>query len=189
MYKVIIMYDRFKAIISNKCFVKDKNGVIYKYIPFKSHFIKMTHWEIGEDRRVPFKDMANSFENKCAKVIEKKKAATLINAYWDSIEREWNFDGKKYKVLSFNDYSVYVKNKYNIDYFKTHKFKYGRYDLQLYLGWYQGNLVWFIYRPNIERCCMTKFNGIDKTPGIYIIGYTDKKHIKPIIDCETNEFI
>lgn len=183
------MYERFKAIISNKCFVKDNDGVIYKYIPFKSHFIKMTHWDIGDDRRVPFKYMANYFENGFAKVIEKKKAATLINIYWDNLEREWEFDGKKYKVLSFNDYPDYVKNKYEIDYFKPHNFKYEIYDLQMYLGWYQGKLVWFIYRPSIDRCCMTKFNGIDKCPGIYIIGYTDKKHIKPIIDCETNEFI
>ncbi len=189
MYKVIIMYDRFKAIISNKCFVKDKNGVIYKYIPFKSHFIKMTHWEICEDRRVPFKDMANSFENKCAKVIEKKKAATLINDYWDSIEREWNFDGKKYKVLSFEDYSDDVKDKYNINYFKPHNFKYDIFNLEFYIGWYQGKLIWFIYRPSIDRCCITKFIGIDKCPGIDIIAYTGKIHIKPIIDCETNEFI
>lgn len=183
------MYERFKAIMNSKCFVKDKNGAIYKYIPFKSHFLKMTHWGTDDDRRVPFNYIANYFENGFVKVIEKKKAAKLINDYWDNLEREWEFNGKKFKVLSFNDYSDYVKNKYNIDYFKTHNFKYDIFKLEFYLGWYQGKLVWFVYRSNIERCCLVKFIGIDKCPGIDIIGYTDKKHIKPIIDCETNEFI
>lgn len=38
--------------LHKKVYFIDNKGVIYKYIFNKKHFVKLTHWSIGEERRV-----------------------------------------------------------------------------------------------------------------------------------------
>lgn len=89
--------------LHKKVYFTDNNGVIYKYIYNKNHFVKLTHWSIGEERRVNVEFLSKEYNNKELKELKQTKACELANKYWNSLTREWEYSGKKYKALSKED--------------------------------------------------------------------------------------
>lgn len=167
-----------------KVYFIDTDEVIYKYIFNRHNFVKLTHWTMGEDRRVSFEDL----NNKELKELTRTKANELTNKYWNNLTREWKYKGKKYKALSIKDKQLYypdINPKAHIfpcdnKYIKEYKF---------WVGLYQNRIIWYTIFP--EGCVILKFYNIDKEPTISSdwIGYVSENGIQPILDCETNEFI
>lgn len=167
-----------------KVYFIDTDNVIYKYIFNRHNFVKLTHWTMGEDRRVSFEDL----NNKELKELTLTKANELTNKYWNSLTRECEYNGKKYKALSKEDRELYYPNinsKAHIfpcdnKYIKEHKF---------WVGLHQNRIVWYFYLQGY--CIILKFHNINKEPAIISdwIGYVSENSIQPILDCETNEFI
>lgn len=169
-----------------KVYFIDTNKVIYKYIFNKNHFVKLTHWSIGEERRISIKDLVN----KELKELKQTKANELTNKYWNNLTIEWEYKGKKYKALSKKDRQLYYPNKRN----KAHVFPcgsdvYGYKCHKFWIGLYQNRIVWYTILP--EGCVILKFHSIDKEPTLMLdfICYVSENGIIPILDCETDEFI
>lgn len=173
--------------LHKKVYFIDNEGVIYKYIFNKNHFVKLTHWSIGEERRVDVEFLSKEYNNKELKELKQTKACELANKYWNSLTREWEYNGKKYKALSKEDRELYYPNIRP----KAHKFK-GKevgYRPTFWIGLYQNRIVWYTIFP--EGCVILRFHSIDKEPTISSdwIGYVSENGIQPILDCETNEFL
>ena len=155
----------------------DADGVIYKYIFSRNNFIKLTHWSMGEKRTVSIDDLSR----KELKELKQTKACELTNKYWNNLTREWEYQGKKYKVLSKEDRRPYYQNaKHKVHIFGDQKF---------WIGLHQNRIVWYFIRP--EGCMILKFHSINKEPSILsdLIGYVSEEGIMLILDYETNEFI
>lgn len=167
-----------------KVYFIDTDEVIYKYIFNRHNFVKLTHWSIGDDRRVSFEDL----NNKELKELTRTKANELANKYWNNLTVEWEYKGKKYKALSKKDIELYYPNKKH----KAHIFPCNDGDYishKFWIGLYQNRIVWYFYLQGY--CIILKFHNINKEPAILSdwIGYVSENSIKPILDCETNEFI
>ena len=92
-----------------KVYFINNKGVIYKYIFNKNHFVKLTHWSIGEERRVDVEFLSKEYNNKELKELKQTKACELTNKYWNSLTREWEYNSKKYKALSKEDRELYYQ--------------------------------------------------------------------------------
>lgn len=167
-----------------KVYFIDTDNVIYKYISSKNNFVKLTHWSMGDERRVSIEGLAN----KELKILKQTKAYELTNKYWNNLTREWEYKGKKYKALSKKDIELYYPNKKH----KAHIFPCNDGDYishKFWIGLYQNRIVWYFYLQGY--CIILKFHNINKEPAIISdwIGYVSENGIQPILDCETNEFI
>ena len=69
-------------------YVQDSKGEVYKITP--SHFLKMSPWKDGEDRRVVETDMGEY------KMITYKNACMIVNSQFDNTTEEWDHKGKHY---------------------------------------------------------------------------------------------
>lgn len=178
--------------LHKKVYFIDNEGVIYKYIYNKNHFVKLTHWSIGEECRVNVEFLSKEYNNKELKELKQTKACELANKYWNNLTREWEYNGRKYKVLSIKDGlaqgidpekdgKLHIASKNYNDVFTVNH--------RCYVGLYQNRIVWYSYDSYIERCVMYKFINIDTISISHPIRHTNKKNIRPIIDCETNEFL
>lgn len=178
--------------LHKKVYFIDNKGVIYKYIFNKNHFVKLTHWSISEERRVEVEYLSKEYNNKELKELKATKANELTNQYWNNLTREWEYDGRKYKVLSIKDGLAYGISPEDDGKLHIASKNYsGLYIInrRCYVGLYQNRIVWYIYDSYIEKCAMYKFININTISTSCLIGYTNKKNIRPIIDCETNEFL
>lgn len=177
--------------LHKKVYFIDNKGVIYKYIFNKNHFVKLTHWSIGEERRVEVEFLSKEYSNKELKELKQTKACELTNKYWNSLTREWTFKGHRYKVLSIQDgLSQGIDPE---DDGKVHIFSrnYNTFIVNrgFYIGLYQNRIIWYTYDSYVEKCIMYKFINKSIMPTLTSIGYTVKNNIRPILDCETNEFL
>ena len=71
-----------------KKYIQDSSDNVYKVMP--THFLKLSPWEDGEDRRVHQKDI-NGY-----KYIPYKNACMIINNQFANTVEKWKFNGKKY---------------------------------------------------------------------------------------------
>lgn len=74
-------------LIENQ-YVQDKDGIVYKVMP--SHYLKLSPWKDGEDRRVR-EIVEDDF-----RVITYKNACMIINNQFNNTVEDWEFNGKKY---------------------------------------------------------------------------------------------
>lgn len=71
-----------------KKYIQDEQGVVYK--DCSSHFLTLSPWTFGSDRRVMEQDIGNY------KYISYKNACMIVNQQFSSTTEKWEFDGKKY---------------------------------------------------------------------------------------------
>lgn len=144
-----------------KFYIKD--NIVYKEITSHEipYLLKMSPWQIGEDRRV------FNFNIKDYKSIKENKAKELINKQWDEDEREWDFSGEHYIVYNSlqSDFKTTYNNPRNI---KEHSFAntIGRmeFSVRYYICMFQGRLYWAElggYYPQIK---LYNFKDIDTYP-------------------------
>lgn len=170
-----------------KVYFAGTDGVIYRYIHSKNNFVKMTHWNMGEDRRVSVEELSKMDK---LKLLTAQKAGELINRYWNNITREWTFNGHRYKVLSIQDGLSQGIDKYKDG--KRHIFDVPDnedYPCNVYfIGLYQNRIIWYMYHEG--QCAVFRFKDVNTKPAYNdFSGYVAKRNIRPILDCETNEFI
>lgn len=77
-------------------------GEVYKQLP--SHFLKISPWKDGEDRRV------FEIENDNYRVITYKNACMIVNKQFTNTKEEWEYNGKKYVAdpISMTDINQYT---------------------------------------------------------------------------------
>lgn len=145
-------------------FYIDKKGIVYKTTKDPSILLKMSPWEIGEDRRL------FTSENKKITQIPSNKAMQLINEQFANYERTWEFNGKKYKILNSSEKGAtyldgrgqYIKEVYH----RIYENGYVSVSvLQYYLCWFRGKLYWLScdwgHYPQVQ---LYKFEDINKMP-------------------------
>ena len=70
-----------------KQYIQDCNDVVYKVMP--SHYLKLSPWDDGEDRRVMEKDI-NGY-----KYISYKNACMIVNTQFANKTEKWKHNGKE----------------------------------------------------------------------------------------------
>ena len=65
---------------------------IYKWNANNEHFIKLTGWVSGEDRR----KYPSEIRQECLETLNFDVARELVNKYWMNGVREWEHDGIRY---------------------------------------------------------------------------------------------
>ena len=78
-----------------KKYIQDSSDNVYKVMP--THFLKLSPWEDGEDRRVQEKDI-NGY-----KYISYKNACMIINNQFANTVEKWEHKGKKYIANATGD--------------------------------------------------------------------------------------
>lgn len=71
-----------------KQYIQDETGVVYK--DCSTHFLQLSPWEFGSDRRIMENDIGNY------KYISYKNACMIVNQQFNKTTEKWEFDGKKY---------------------------------------------------------------------------------------------
>jgi hypothetical protein len=173
-------------------FVVDKHNNVWKYVKAKDHFIKVTPWEPGEDRRV------NRFEieklinkNELTQMTNKPAVHEIINRHWDECYYEWQYMNKLYAVDPRNDKNHYMKaplHKFEHSY-KTADGKVHTYTSDWRIGFNNGKIVWvsaFHYYP---RVIIAKFESLDKEPCGDNYSWTTYCHVRPIYEVSTGNYI
>jgi len=75
-------------------YVVDKHNNVWKYIKSKDHFIKVTPWKDGEDRRMNRFQIENLINiGKLVQMKGKPRVYEIINERWDNDERSWEYNG------------------------------------------------------------------------------------------------
>lgn len=163
-------------------FVVDKHNNVWKYIKSKDHFIKLTPWKQGEDRRV------NRFEieklivkNALTQMKNKPAVHEIINNRWREVDFSWVFRGRTYYVDSFKSYNDCMKAPQHI-FRHTHKDANGKeheYFSKYRLGFHNGKIVWFNPYHYFPQLYIWAFEDINKEPEGYN-SWSNAKSIRPI---------
>lgn len=74
--------------LAEKKYIQDVSENVYKVMP--THYLKLSPWEDGEDRRVIEKDM-NGY-----KYISYQNACMIVNTQFANKVEKWKFNGKDY---------------------------------------------------------------------------------------------
>lgn len=80
---------------NQKQYIQDCNDVVYKVMP--SHYLKLSPWNDGEDRRVMEKDI-NGY-----KYISYKNACMIVNTQFANKTEKWKHNGKEYVATKINE--------------------------------------------------------------------------------------
>lgn len=78
-----------------KQYIQDDNENVYKVMP--THYLKLSPWNDGEDRRVMEKDI-NGY-----KYISYKNACMIINNQFANKTEKWTHNGKEYIASKINE--------------------------------------------------------------------------------------
>lgn len=176
-------------------YVVDKHDNIWK-ITEKGHFLKMTPWEDGEDRRVNRYQIEELIKaGKLTQYSAKPKLFEKLNKRWANISFEWIHDGKRF--------SVDVVDKYHPNFYKApeHKFPHFYKDLKgekhIYYSsyrivFYNGNIYWatpYHYWPQVQ---LYEFESPDKEPVIKLESYfrwAQGRYLRPIYSYSEGNYI
>ena len=163
-------------------FVKDKHNNVWKYVKTKDHFIKVTPWKSGEDRRINrFEIEKRILSNTLIQMTNKPVIHKIINDRWRDEDFSWNYNGNTFYVDQFHSYNDCMKAP--IHKFK-HKYKdkdgnWREYFNEYRIGFHNGDLVWFNPYHYFPQLCIWIFEDIKKEPkGWHSWG--NAKSIRPI---------
>ena len=76
-------------------YIQDNEGIVYKVMP--THYLKLSPWKDGEDRRV------HEIQNDNYRMITYKNACMIINSQFNNTVENWNFNGKQYIANAIGD--------------------------------------------------------------------------------------
>lgn len=172
-------------------FVVDKHNRVWKYVKAKGHFIKVTPWNNGEDRRVNrFQIEKLIKENKLTQMKDKPAVHEIINKVWDNCYRSWEYMGVEYRVDDREHAAHYEKapiHKFEHFYTASNGEKCSWYE-NWRLGFNNGKIVWVNAYHYYPRVIIAPFESIDKEPkGNF--SWTTYFHVRPIYSTATGEYI
>ena len=173
-------------------FVVDKHNNVWKYVKAKDHFIKVTPWEPGEDRRVNrFEIEKLIIKNELTQMKNKPAVHEIINSRWDNIYYEWEYMGVKYTVEDCK-HSLPIGRAPIHSFERKYKDASGKEHTWIEKGWRigfnNGKIVWVNYYHYSPRIIMSPFESIDKEPHDNFSWTTDK-HVRPIYSHKTGNLI
>ena len=171
-------------------YVKDKNSNVWRYSESKKHYIKLTPWKDGEDRRVNVFEIEQLVKANKLMPISKLEARTLTNKRWDDHSTSWVFNGQTFEVKERSenkdiDFPMHTFVQYYIGADAQKHSLVNRYRL----GYYNGDLVWWWSYHYYPQTYVYKFESIDKEPDTMNFWYTDCRHIKPIFNKTIGKYI
>lgn len=174
-------------------YVKDKHNNVWKYIPDKKHFLKVTPWENFEDRRVNcFEIEKRILKGELEQYTGKPKIYEIINKRWDDTESEWEYNGNIFfterRGDNQNDCLKAPIHKFYHTY-KTQDGKEHTYSNDYRIGYHNGNIVWFCFYHYYPQTIIIPFVSIDKEPEGMRTKWTKVCHIKPIYSVKNNGYI
>ena len=181
-----------KLIKTNNIFLKEKHkDVYYRHKEGTDYFTIMNPVKDGKDYVVPFDKMEKRFNEGKVENIKKNIALMNVSKIYADYTTEWEYNNTVFKVMPrkfYEDKNIF-KNKLNA--LPTHEFHIdSQYSEKYKLVWFQNKLYWLKFWHYYPKVCLYKFKGIERIPnlGTDFILWTDVKNIKPIINCDTNEF-
>ena len=163
-------------------FVVDKHNNVWKYVKTKDHFIKVTPWKPGEDRRV------NRFEieklitsNALTQMKNKPTVHEIINNRWREVDFSWEFNGKKFYVDPYKSMDECMKAPLHkfVHKYKDFEGKQREYCESFRIGFHNGKLVWFAAYHYFPQLCMWPFEDVNKEPTGYHY-WGNAKSVRPI---------
>ena len=162
-----------------KKFILFDNNAVYKQTTHEDgHYIKISPWEVGEDRRMSKEMIIDALNNGTAKSLNKTKAKEIVNQLFRKIDYSWIHDNKLYCVFSDNNPRAFLYN--NLTNAVQHKYPYyGNLTLNYYLVYYNGKIYWAHIGQYYPRVMLYEFQGGDTEPGLPCMR-TSVKHVKII---------
>lgn len=168
----------------NTKYIISGNNEVYKVIPDEDYVLKVSPWNIGEDRRLSKYEIGDDFKS-----VNFNKAREIINDQWDRDEREWDFDGHTYKVYNSKEKDYKTTFEYPSD-IQPYEFEYSYTDTEgnsrmymhrYYLCMFQGKIYWLQlsqYNPQVQ---LYNFIDIYTEPSYRgFAQWTNVKHCKKI---------
>ena len=165
----------------SKKFIKTNDGHIYKRTSNEEVYLKVSPYEIGEDRRINSNVLFQMIKDGNASIINKKKAFEEINALWRDYEKEWVYNGNVYKIK---------KEHFCFSQAKEHKFPHTyighdnerhTYVSRYFLCMFHGKLCWVQHTQYYPRIELYKFTNLDTEPSYTdFIQWTSIKNIKNV---------
>lgn len=163
----------------NNYYLYDKN--IIKYSEKSGYFLMMTGWDKtkNHDRRIlPCMINDDKFEK-----INKNKALEMINTYWNSGVRTWEFNGVKYDNSCENichcPWHEFEHSWFGHDNIKhTNKYSYK-------LVWHQGHIYWACWHHYYPRTLLYEFVDLNTEPHDFV-KWTKADNCRGIVDLTTN---
>ena len=181
-----------KLIKTNNIFLKEKHkDIYYRHKEGTDFFLIMNPVKDGKDYVVPFGKMEKRFNEDKVEIIKKNIALMNVSKIYADYTTEWEYNNTVFKVMPrkfYEDKNVF-KNK--LKDLPTHEFSINsNYTEKYKLVWFQNKLYWLKFWHYYPKVCLYKFKNIDRQPnlGSDFVLWTDVKNIKPIINCDTNEF-
>lgn len=99
---------------TNKQYIQDSEGLVYKVMP--DHFLKLSPWKDGEDRRIYEQDLDSGY-----KVITYSNACMIINNQFNNTTEKWEHNGKKYIASSISENKDILEHTYFLTTLPNHK--------------------------------------------------------------------
>jgi len=176
-------------------FIKDAEDNVWKYILSKKHFLKVSRWEMNENRILSEEDAKNGIiQGYFTQYANKPFIHHIINQKWNNDNYEWNYNNEHFIVYKDDIYNSYLRKA------KTHIFKHTyssssgestEYDAKYKIVFFNGKLYWTYadpmhYWPQIQ---LSPFENIDIEPGFDIWFWTSAKYIRPIYSKKYNCYI
>ena len=164
-----------------KKFILFGNNVVYKQTTHEDgHYIKISPWEVGEDRRMSKEKIIDALNNGSAKSLNKTKAKEIVNQLFRKIDYSWIHDNKLYCVFSDNNPRAFLVN--NFDKAVKHPYTiYGDRKKDFYLVYYNGKIYWTTMTQYNPRVNLWEFNGFDSEPtDYYPCAWTSIKNLRII---------
>lgn len=166
----------------SKKFIKTNDGHIYKRTSNAEVYLKVSPYEIGEDRRINSNVLFQMIKDGNASIINKNKALEEINTLWGEYGREWVFNGKQYKIKKNESYKIGSAKKHIFQ--RSYVNRNGEriyYPITYYLGVFHGKLCWFEYSQYYPQMEVYEFENLDNEPYNFM-QWTNIKNIKHLYE-------
>ena len=183
---IIKSFDKF-------LYVKDKHDNVWKYIPNKDHFIKISPWKDREDRRVNrFQIEQKIIKGELVQYSNKQGIKEIINKRWDETDVDWQHGDDHFFVNKRTNDDDYFKAKEH-KFRQTYKDRNGvehEYFNSYRLVFYNGQLYWshpYHYWPQVV---LWEFESEDKEPDVKSeMRWTKGYHLRPIWSEKHQDYI
>ena len=175
-------------------YVKDKHDNVYKNLNKKGHYLKITPWIDGEDRRINVFEIESLVKSGKLTAIERTDALCAANKRWHTDERSWEFNGQTFCVEAIDGKDTEKALKAPMHTFVTkYKGADGKdhsFDRRYRIGMLKGDMVWWEGTGNFPQVCVYRFISIDEEPKFDNgFCYVNARHIKPIMNKYTRKYI
>lgn len=163
-----------------KYFKNIETGHIYKESGdnFGYQYLKMTPWEDGEDRRTNINELKRlEIEGKVVK-IPFQKAREELNAVWNSTDRFWTYNGKRYRTLADSNFHETVVHRFPRTWRDMNGNEHTSYNVYR-IVMFQGKLYWAIISSRYTMEQLYHFEGMDVEPKSFAL-WTSSKNLRTV---------